>query len=44
VINKHEDIDVDDHWDVMGDLGEDIRVAEECIMSDRRGHRRLGEE
>lgn len=43
LINKHEDIYVD-HWDVICALGEDIKVAEQCIMNDRRGDRRLGEE
>jgi len=35
VINKHVDIDIDYHWDVMGALGEDIKMAEQCIMNDR---------
>jgi hypothetical protein len=43
VINKREDIDVDDHWDVVGAHGEDIKVAEQCIMNNRRGDRRLGD-
>ena len=43
MINKHEDIDVDDPWDVSA-LGEDISVAEQCVVNDRRGDRRLGEE
>jgi len=37
-------IDVDDHWDVRGALGEDTKVAEQCILNERRGYRTLAEE
>jgi hypothetical protein len=35
VINTHEVIDVDDHWDVMGALGEYIKVVEQCTVIPR---------